>query len=306
MIAAVTFPPSSSSPGWQQPPPGYLPPPTGYGPPAAPRKRKNAGTAVTAGILALLTALIYGGYGLAATIRMVFEEGAPEGALFVVLLVAGLLALAGAILIFAEKAVGGILLLVSSGLFTLGSVLLAVVPVPDFLGEGDGNDPRMLFHLIGILPVAVITLLVLLPATRRYLANEPVPAQHHPPMPIAPPHPAGKPMAIGGAVCGFLLGVILLSIWLDVGIAATMGLDVLPQVIGVLLAVVGGFVTLGRTWSGGLLLAIGGGICLLMILIALFRAGSEADFRSVVFLLASIGALTLPLLSPTRAYLRAG
>lgn len=124
-------------------------------------------------------------------------------------------------------------------------------------------------------------------------------------MPVAAPNPAGQAMAIGGAVSGFVLGLILLSVWLDVGVAATMALDVLPQVIGVLLAVVGAAVALGRKWSGGLLLAIGGGICLAYILVALFRSDGESDFRGVIFLLASIGALVLPLLPPARAHLRA-
>jgi hypothetical protein len=300
---AVTYPPHPSDPrGQQYPPvgpPAYAPVPS-Y-PQAPPRRRKNAGTAVTAGILGLLTALIYGGYGLLATIVMV-DKGVAEGWLFAIPLVAGVVALTGSIMVFAEKSVGGVLLLVASGLFTVGSALLAVVPIPDYLNRGP-DDPRMLLHLVGILPVAIITVLVLLPSTRRYLASEPDPVPGQP-MPVAAPNPAGQAMAIGAAVCGFILGLILLSIWIDVGVAPTLGLDVLPQVLGVLLAVVGGAVALGRKWSGGLLLAIGGGVCLAYILVALFRTDGETDFRGVVFLLASIGALVLPLLPPTRTYLR--
>jgi len=281
-------------------------PPTGFRQPvpAAPRRRKNAGTAVAAGILGLLTALIYGGYGLLAAVIGFGERGLGEAAYFLIPAVAGVAALAGAILLFAEKAASVPLLLGSSVLFTIGSVVLAFVPIPGYLSTDDPHDPRMLIHLVGILPVAIIALLVLLPSTRRYLAGEPgsVPGQ---PMPVAAPNPAGQAMAIGGAVSGFVLGLILLSVWLDVGVAATMALDVLPQVIGVLLAVVGAAVALGRKWSGGLLLAIGGGICLAYILVALFRSDGESDFRGVIFLLASIGALVLPLLPPARAHLRA-
>jgi hypothetical protein len=322
MILAVTYPPPPSNPVPQPPYPGPMPPrqsapgqfagypapPPGagqpYGMPPAPRRRKIAGTAVSAGILALLTALIYGGYGLLAIFVVVADRGLPKGWLFLPVAVGGVLAFTGAILIFMEKAAAAVYLLVASGLFIVGSLLLSFVPFPEYL---DGpNDPRMLIHLVGILPALIIGLLVLLPATRRSLRTSrqqgfPMPA----PGPL-PTDPVGRALAVAGSVCGFLLGLVLISVVLDVGVLGILDLSVLPQVISVILAVVGAFVVLGRKWTGGLLLAIGGGASLAYILIALFRFDGETDFRGVVFLLASIGALACPLIPATRDYLRAG
>lgn len=283
---------------------GRWPAPAGPVPP----KPRSAGTAVSAGVLALITALLYGGYSLLAMVAMLNRAGPEDAMWFGVAVVGNLLAVVGAILLFAEKRSSVVVLLAACVVIAGSSVLLATLPIKSFLSTDDPHDPRMLIHLICILPAAVIALLVLLPSTRRYLSSDRGAHTGYPAAPVAPmpPDPTGKAMAIGGSVCGLLLGLIMLSVVLDTGLGYVDILFLL-QAIGVILAVVGGLVTFGRKWAGGLLLAVGGGISLGMVLLALFRGGGgEIDFRSAIFLLSAIGAVTLPLLPPTKRYLRTG
>lgn len=285
-------------------------------PPVPPRKRRNAGTAVAAGIVALFTALVYGGYGLLAMIVVASDAAGGKAAIFGVVVVGGVLAVVGAIMIFSERVAARIVLLVACLTLTVGSVLLAVVPIPGFLRDG-ADDPRMLLHLVGILPALVIALLVLLPSTGRYLTDKAEPEQQpgYPQQPgspqqmvaTAPVTAAGKALAIAASVCGLLLGVILLTIVADAGFTPLEAFEGILQFLGTIMAVVGACVAFARKWSGGLVLAIGGGTALTGTLIILLRANTiEMDFRGWMFLLSSIGALVLPLLPPARNYLRSG
>ncbi|RDI48438.1 hypothetical protein [Nocardia mexicana] len=191
------FPPSGQlQPG--QPQPGYPPPGSpqvGYPPPGfpqsgyPPQSAPGGGSAITAGVLGLLVGVL-AGIGTVASLGMASDApSSARGGMQAAAAVSGVVALLwllGAILLFARKTAGQVILVLLSGLGIIGNAVAQLA-----------TDGRMLVPgLIGIVFAAVILVFAGAKSTSQWIAAKRQPQYGYPPAPMygQPPYPApGQP-----------------------------------------------------------------------------------------------------------------
>ena len=167
--------------------PGMFPPP---GPPSSP----GGGTAITAGVLALLGGLthFFGGLAQALGLSAIMRESAADvgwGSLITVTtlnIIGGALMLAGALALFLRKKAGRWLIASGCGISIL-SALINITLTPESFGEysysrGVGAD------LVGVFFAIATIVLALLPSTTAWIQAKrgPVAPQYFPPYPQYP------------------------------------------------------------------------------------------------------------------------
>ena len=182
-------------PGYPQ---GYpaqpvYPQPGGYpgGFPPMPAAAPGGGTAITAGVLALLGGLthFFGGVAQALGLSAMMHDSAADvgwGSLITIVtlnIIAGALMLPGALTLLLRKQVGRWLIAAGSGISIL-SALINITSTPDSFGEysysrGIGGDVVGIFFAIATIALALV------PSTTTWLAakKNPIAPQYFPPYP---------------------------------------------------------------------------------------------------------------------------
>ena len=182
-------------PGYPQ---GYpaqpvYPQPGGYpgGFPPMPAAAPGGGTAITAGVLALLGGLthFFGGVAQALGLSAMMHDSAADvgwGSLITIVtlnIIAGALMLPGALTLLLRKQVGRWLIAAGSGISIL-SALINITSTPDSFGEysysrGIGGDVVGIFFAIATIALARV------PSTTTWLAAKkyPIAPQYFPPYP---------------------------------------------------------------------------------------------------------------------------
>lgn len=166
-------PPGYQQPGYPQPgfpPPGY--PQPGYPGPGYPGgfvQRPSGGTAITAGVLAVIIGMLCV-IGTFALLVVAVDGGDGEAYLYGVVAVIGAIALLwlmGGILLFRRKTAGRVILIVMSALGVLGNL--------GTMGVSGGARGGL-----GMLIAATILVLAAVPATGRWIAAGRVPLGYAP------------------------------------------------------------------------------------------------------------------------------
>ncbi|PRX49908.1 hypothetical protein B0I33_10221 [Prauserella shujinwangii] len=166
-----------------------------------PPRPAGMGTALTAGIIAMLTGAFYliGFFDQVADLGPLMKVAYGAVGFFVTLLCAGGLG-AGGIMLLTRKRAGQTFLAAAAGLATVGPLALLVWGAAQY--SVGGLDGRMPWGLM-LVPGALVLVLTLLPATRRWLAEgqrppappwpgQPFQQQGWPGQP-GPPVPPGQP-----------------------------------------------------------------------------------------------------------------
>ncbi|WP_158888626.1 hypothetical protein [Amycolatopsis anabasis] len=167
--------------------PGYPPPQAGYPYPAMPRK-PSGGTAITAGVLAVIVGLWHL-VGLVRTVvHLVGHRFFLPGLIIptVLSLVLAVLVLLGALLLFLRKPAGRFLVITGAALGILYGLVILVLDLTDARLGGLRFGMTLESLLAHLFEVAVLVL-ACLPPTGRWVRHRVLPTGYPTPYPAPPP-----------------------------------------------------------------------------------------------------------------------